>query len=52
MDLIVKEWGRVADRANCAVELYDHTRKMGGTETEVTVESRRAAERRRPMPAG
>jgi hypothetical protein len=41
MDLIVKEWGRVADRANCAVELYDHTRKMGGTETEVTVESSR-----------
>jgi AAA domain len=43
MDLIVKEWGRVADRANCAVELYDHTRKMGGTETEVTVESSRGA---------
>jgi hypothetical protein len=41
MDLIVKEWGRVADRGNCAVELYDHTRKMGGTETEVTVESSR-----------
>ena len=41
MDLIVKEWGRVADRANCAVELYDHTRKMGGTETEVTVKSSR-----------
>lgn len=41
MDLIVKEWGRVADLGNCAVELYDHTRKMGGTETEVTVESSR-----------
>jgi hypothetical protein len=41
MDLIVKEWGRVADRGNCAVELYDHTRKMGGAETEVTVESSR-----------
>lgn len=41
MDLIVKEWGKVADRGNCAVELYDHTRKMGGTETEVTVESSR-----------
>ena len=33
----------MADRANCAVELYDHTRKMGGTETEVTVESSRGA---------
>jgi hypothetical protein len=41
MDMIVKEWGKVADRGNCAVELYDHTRKMGGTETEVTVESSR-----------
>jgi hypothetical protein len=41
MDLIVKEWGKVADRGNCAVELYDHTRKMGGTETEVTAESSR-----------
>jgi hypothetical protein len=41
MDLIVKEWGKVADRGNCAVELYDHTRKMGGAETEVTVESSR-----------
>jgi AAA domain len=41
MDMIVKEWGKVAERGNCAVELYDHTRKMGGTETEVTVESSR-----------
>jgi hypothetical protein len=41
MDLIVKEWGKVADRGNCAVELYDYTRKMGGAETEVTVESSR-----------
>ena len=41
MDLVVKEWGKVADRGNCAVELYDHTRKMGGIETEVTVESSR-----------
>jgi hypothetical protein len=41
MDLIVKEWGKVAERGNCAVELYDHTRKMGGAESEVTVESSR-----------
>jgi hypothetical protein len=41
MDLIVKEWGKVADKGNCAVHLVDHTRKMGGTESEVTVESSR-----------
>lgn len=40
-DMIVKEWGKVADRGNCAVHLVDHTRKMGGTETEVTTESSR-----------
>ncbi|MBS0529756.1 MAG: AAA family ATPase [Proteobacteria bacterium] len=43
MDLIVKEWGKVADKGNCAVHLVDHTRKMGGTESEVTVESSRGA---------
>jgi hypothetical protein len=43
MDMIVKEWGRVADRGNCAVQLVDHTRKMGVTEAEVTVESSRGA---------
>jgi AAA domain len=41
MDMIVKEWGKVADRGNCAVHLVDHTRKMGSSETEVTVESSR-----------
>ena len=42
MDLIVKEWGRVAERANCAIHLIHHTRKMtGGVETEVTTESSR-----------
>jgi hypothetical protein len=39
MDRVIKEWGRVADRGNCAVHLVDHTRKMGGDE--VTVESSR-----------
>jgi hypothetical protein len=43
MDMIVKEWGRVADRGNCAVHLVDHTRKMNGNEAEVTVESSRGA---------
>jgi hypothetical protein len=43
MDMIVKEWGRVADKGDCAVHLVDHTRKMGGTESEVTVESSRGA---------
>jgi RecA-family ATPase len=29
MDMVVKEWGRVAQRGNCAVHLVHHTRKMG-----------------------
>jgi hypothetical protein len=40
MDMVVKEWGRVADRGNCAVELVHHTRKMGDA-AEVTTESSR-----------
>lgn len=39
MDLVAKEWGKVADRANCSVELTHHTRKMNGGE--VTVDSSR-----------
>lgn len=42
-DMVVKEWGRVADRGNCAVHLVDHTRKMSGMESEVTTESARGA---------
>jgi hypothetical protein len=38
MDMIAKEWGRVADRGNCAVELVHHVRKG---EEEITVESSR-----------
>jgi hypothetical protein len=38
-DMVVKEWGRVADQGNCAVHIVDHTRKMG--EGEVTTESAR-----------
>ena len=41
MDMIVKEWGRVADRANCAVELSHHPRKSNGAE--VTAEDGRGA---------
>ena len=39
MDMIVKEWGRVAERGNCAVNLVHHTPKMAGAE--VTAESAR-----------
>jgi hypothetical protein len=42
-DMIVKEWGRVASRAKCAVHLVDHTRKMMNGEAEVTTESTRGA---------
>lgn len=41
IDMVVKEWGKVADRGNCAVELIHHTRKMIGVESEVTTESSR-----------
>jgi hypothetical protein len=40
-DQIIKEWGRVASRAKCAIHLVDHTRKMG--DSEVTAESARGA---------
>jgi hypothetical protein len=39
MDMIVKEWGKIADRGNCAVHLVHHTPKMAGIE--VTAESAR-----------
>lgn len=38
MDMIAKEWGRVAERGNCAVELVHHARKG---EAEITVDSSR-----------
>ena len=41
MDMIVKEWGGSAERANCAVELSHHPRKTNGTE--VTAEDGRGA---------
>lgn len=42
-DTIVKEWGKVADRADCSIHLIDHTRKGIGGDTEVTTESSRGA---------
>ena len=53
-DMILKEWGFVADHGNCAVHLVDHTRKVIGGDAEVTTESSRGAKsktdgaRRRP----
>ena len=41
-DMVVKEWGRVADQGNCAVHLIDHTRKAPAG-TEVNTESSRGA---------
>ncbi len=32
IDAVVKAWGRVADRANCAIELVHHLRKLGANE--------------------
>jgi RecA-family ATPase len=43
MDMIVKEWGKVADRGNCSVHLIHHTRKSIGGEAEVTTDSSRGA---------
>ena len=30
IDLVAKEWARLADKCNCAIELVHHTRKTGG----------------------
>jgi hypothetical protein len=40
-DRVIKAWGVVAERANCAIELIDHTRKMG--DREITAEDSRGA---------
>jgi AAA domain/RepB DNA-primase N-terminal domain len=39
IDLVVKEWGRIADAGNCAIDLYAHTRKLAGED--VTTEAAR-----------
>ncbi|ACB96243.1 AAA family ATPase [Beijerinckia indica] len=41
IDIVVKTWARIAQRAKCAVELVHHVRKTNGTE--VTVEDGRGA---------
>ena len=41
MDMVVKEWGRVAEEGNCAVHLVDHTNKSGSQDV-VTLSSRGA----------
>ena len=40
MDMVAKEWGRLADRTRSAIELVHHTRKLSG-DVEVTAESSR-----------
>lgn len=32
IDMVAKEWARLADRCNCAIELVHHTRKTGGVD--------------------
>jgi hypothetical protein len=41
IDAVVKEWGHIADDADCSVELVHHLRKTGGKEA--TVEDARGA---------
>lgn len=41
IDLVAKEWARLADQCNCAIELVHHTRKTNGEEA--TTESGRGA---------
>jgi hypothetical protein len=41
MDMVVKEWGHIAEMGNCAIDLTHHTRKLLGGESEVTTESSR-----------
>ena len=41
IDAVAKEWARLADRCNCAIELVHHTRKTNSEEA--TTESGRGA---------
>lgn len=41
IDLVAKEWARLADHCNCAIELVHHTRKTNGEDA--TTESARGA---------
>lgn len=40
MDMIAKEWSRIADSVGCAIHLVHHTRKLG-SDADVTAESSR-----------
>lgn len=41
MDMVVKEWNKVAEAGNCAIELIHHTRKLG--DARVSTEAARGA---------
>lgn len=41
IDMVAKEWARIADQCNCAINLVHHVRKTNGAE--VTAESSRGA---------
>src|SRR3546814_8795977 len=41
MDMVAKQWGRIAKAANCAVVLVHHSKKLNGAD--VTMESSRGA---------
>lgn len=41
IDLVVKEWGRLADRCDCSINLVHHVRKSNGEDT--TADSARGA---------
>lgn len=41
IDLVAKEWGRIADACNCSINLVHHIRKQNGTEA--TADSARGA---------
>jgi len=43
VDLVAKEWGRIADRCNCAIELVHHTRKLASGEVASTGAGRGAS---------
>ncbi|HTJ58246.1 MAG TPA: AAA family ATPase [Devosiaceae bacterium] len=41
IDMVIKQWGKIADATNCAIGLVHHTRKAAAGDTEVTAESSR-----------
>tara|TARA_R110002074_G_scaffold262994_2_gene435133 strand:- start:17305 stop:18558 length:1254 start_codon:yes stop_codon:yes gene_type:complete len=41
IDMVAKEWGRIADACNCSINLVHHVRKQNGTEA--TADSARGA---------